>query len=124
MKQHAFIVALASAGLTACVTPGEQAGTLAELETLPSDVEEVYLDDSLDRAAQSYRRYLEEAPTSALTPEAMRRLADLQLEREYGVIGGGNIVEMASRGCPLLEVLVRFRQFSAGFGGYGRVFFG
>ena len=32
-----------------------------------------------------YRRFLEEAPESALTPEAMRRLADLKLEKEYGI---------------------------------------
>lgn len=94
MKRYPLIIALASAGLVACASTGDQGGTLAELETLPADVEEVYLDDSLDRAAQSYRRYLEETPKSALTPEAMRRLADLQLEREYGVITGKQIVEM------------------------------
>ena len=60
-----------------------------------ADVEEIYLEDSLERAAQSYRRYLEETPKSARTPEAMRRLADLQIEQAYGVIGKGEIVEMA-----------------------------
>ncbi len=72
----------------ACAAPIEQSGTLAELERVEPDVEEVYLADSLERAADSYRRYLTETEESELTPEAMRRLADLQLEREYGVIVG------------------------------------
>ncbi len=86
-----FALALQSA----CTTLDEQ-GTLAELQQVEADVEEVYLDDSLERAAQSYRRYLEETPESSLTPEAMRRLADLQIEQEYGILGDGEIVEMAA----------------------------
>ena len=80
----AFLLALA-----ACSTTSEQ-GTLAQLERVPADVEEVYVADSLERAAESYRRYLEETPRSARTPEAMRRLADLQIEQAYGVIGAGD----------------------------------
>ena len=38
---------------------------------------------------ESYRRYLEETSKSSMTPEAMRRLADLQIEQAYGVIGSG-----------------------------------
>ena len=90
------LLIFACAGLAGCASTVDEGGTLAELETMPADVEEVYLEDSLDRAAESYRRYLEETPQSELTPEAMRRLADLQLEQEYGVIGGARIVEMAA----------------------------
>ena len=88
-------LALVAAGLGGCATTGDQ-GTLAELGNVQADVEEIYLEDSLERAAQSYRRYLEETPKSARTPEAMRRLADLQIEQAYGVIGTGEIVEMAA----------------------------
>jgi tetratricopeptide (TPR) repeat protein len=35
---------------------------------------------------QSYKRFLEETPGSALVPEAIRRLADLKIEKEYGTI--------------------------------------
>jgi len=85
-RATAGLVVLATlAGCAGAGTPG----TLAELESVPADVDEVYLDDALERAAQSYRAYLEETPTSELTPEAMRRLADLQLEREYGIVGAG-----------------------------------
>ena len=93
MKRHAAISLLACVGLTACATTSDP-GTLAELGGVQADVDEVYLDDSLDRAADSYRRYLEETSESARTPEAMRRLADLQIEQAYGVIGSGELVEM------------------------------
>ena len=85
---------LVSIALLAGCAAAPNHGTLAELESVQADLEEIYLEDSLERAAASYRRYLEETSESAMTPEAMRRLADLQLEREYGVIGGGKIAEM------------------------------
>ncbi len=95
MRKTALLVPSLAAVLAACATTSEQ-GTLAELEQVPADVDEVYLEDSLELAAQSYRRYLEETSESALTPEALRRLADLQIEQEYGFIGRGEIVEMAA----------------------------
>jgi hypothetical protein len=95
MIRRTAIVA-ASLGLFACAATTSEKGTLAELESRQADLEEVLVADSLDRAAQSYRRYLEETPKSARTPEAMRRLADLQIEQAYGVLGSGDIVEMAA----------------------------
>ena len=90
------VVAVAGAGLVAC-TPTNPQGTIAELERVEASIDDVYLDDGLERAAQSYRRYLAETAEGPLTPEAMRRLADLQLEQEYGVLGsGGSPVEMAA----------------------------
>ncbi|MDH5454707.1 MAG: tetratricopeptide repeat protein [Gammaproteobacteria bacterium] len=80
--------------LAACSTNVRQQGTLAELEQVQADLSEVQLEDSLERAAQSYRRYLAETSENARTPEAMRRLADLQIEQAYGVIGSGEITEM------------------------------
>jgi TolA-binding protein len=75
--------------LAACAAPRES-GTLAELGRVEPDVEDIQLDDGLERAAASYRRYLNETPESARTPEAMRRLADLQIEQEFGVLGSGD----------------------------------
>jgi tetratricopeptide (TPR) repeat protein len=95
MKRQALIISLASVAVFGCATTSNQ-GTLAELEAVPADIEEVYVADSLERAAQSYRRYLDETSESARTPEAMRRLADLQIEQAYGVIGSGELVEMAA----------------------------
>ena len=92
ISRRFLIVSLFCCVLGACTTISEK-GTLAELKRVEADVDEVYLEDGLERAAQSYRRYLDETPESARTPEAMRRLADLQIEQEFGVIGNGELVE-------------------------------
>jgi len=94
MMRRAVSLGLLSACLAACSAPVRENGTLAELENVPADLTEVHLEDSLERAAQSYRRYLAETSENRRTPEAMRRLADLQIEQAYGVIGSGDMVEM------------------------------
>jgi tetratricopeptide (TPR) repeat protein len=94
-RGRSLLLACLCAGIGACSTAPQQ-GTLAELDRVSADVDEIYLADSLERAAESYRRYLEETAESAMTPEAMRRLADLQIEQEYGVIGGTAPIEMAA----------------------------
>src|SRR5882672_9612159 len=44
-----------------------------------------------------YRRFLEETPETQMTPEAMRRLADLKLEKQFGLhTGDGKPREMAA----------------------------
>jgi len=96
MIRNALGIALVATLLAACSAAPVKTGTLSELSAVKADLEDVYLDDSLERAAQSYRRYLEETSESAKTPEAMRRLADLQIEQAYGVIGDGEIREMAA----------------------------
>ena len=101
-----IIVTIAAAALGACAT-GNPPGTLAELDKVAADIDEVVLGDSLERAAQSYRQYLEETSESALTPEAMRRLADLQIEQEYGVISGATVElsapESAAKTSPVTD---------------------
>ena len=96
MRLRLFLSIVVALGLASCAAAPRPQGTLAELEGVAADTEEVFVADSLERAAQSYRRYLEETPRSARTPEAMRRLADLQIEQAYGVLGSGEIVEMAT----------------------------
>jgi TolA-binding protein len=81
---------LAGSVLSGCATVSDDHDTLADLKRVDADIDEVYVADSLERAADAYRRYLNETPESERTPEAMRRLADLQLEQEYGVLGGGD----------------------------------
>jgi tetratricopeptide (TPR) repeat protein len=94
MKQMRLLFGFCALALAACATSVREEGTLAELESVEGDLSEVYLEDSLERAAQSYRRYLQETSENARTPEAMRRLADLQIEQAYGVIGSDAMVEM------------------------------
>jgi hypothetical protein len=79
MNRGVILALLTSAGLAACSSTSERGGTLAELKRVSADTDEVLLADSLDRAAESYRRYLAETERNPRTPEAMRRLADLQL---------------------------------------------
>jgi TolA-binding protein len=95
MNRRITFVPLICVGLCACGTTAQR-GTLADLDAVPADLDDVYVQGSLEQAAESYRRYLDETPKSARTPEAMRRLADLQIEQAYGVIGNGDVVEMAA----------------------------
>ena len=87
---------LPAAALAAACASDPDKQTLARLHAVEPDVTEVKVDNSLDKAMGGYRKFLEEAPESALTPEAMRRLADLELEKEYGILGDGQIQEMAA----------------------------
>jgi tetratricopeptide (TPR) repeat protein len=73
-----------------------QHGTLAELRKVQPDLEEKTVEQGLDQAMEGYRRFLEEAPETAMTPEAMRRLADLQLEKQFGIHTNGKPREMAA----------------------------
>ena len=92
-----ILVGLSCAVLVACASaPVDQAGTLSQLDSMPAEVDDIHVADSLERAADSYRRYLDETSESAKTPEAMRRLADLQIEQAYGVMGHDDIKEMAT----------------------------
>ena len=58
-------------------------GTLGSLKDVNFEIKEEVIEGSLDKALESYQRYLEETPETAMTPEAIRRLADLKIEKEY-----------------------------------------
>src|SRR5262249_31382079 len=80
---------LVPALLAACAGGGD-GRTLAALDKAKPDLAEVRVENSLDQAMVGYQKYLDEAPESSLTPEAMRRLADLKLEKEYGPLGASS----------------------------------
>ena len=84
MIRNLTVLATIGILMSACTTSIVKSGTLGELNTVDADLQDVYLEDSLERAAQSYRRYLAQTSESKRTPEAMRRLADLQIEQVYG----------------------------------------
>jgi len=72
-------------------------GTLAGLRDVEPDTRDIPVEQGLDKAMDAYRRFLDETPESELTPEAMRRLADLQIEKEFGLrAGDGQPREMAA----------------------------
>jgi hypothetical protein len=101
MKRHPrAVLALMAASLISACAAQRDGGTLAQLHQMPADTAEIDVADSLERALQSYRRFLDETPDSTMTPEAMRRLADLQIERQFGIIGDGEIIELPAPDLP------------------------
>src|SRR5215469_16115278 len=80
----------------ACADHVDRSGTLATLHEVRPDTKEVPVVQGLERAEQSYGEFLKQAPNSRLAPEAMRRLADLKIEKEFGIEGDGKLVELAA----------------------------
>src|SRR5512146_568680 len=84
-----IVLALAfTVGCAARAKKPQTTGTLAELHNMRPDVQEVKVEQGLDQAMHHYRRFLEETPETAMAPEAMRRLADLQIEKQFGIRAG------------------------------------
>ena len=61
--------------------------TLTSLEQIDITVQDEQIEDSLHKAMQSYRKYIRTAPTSTMKPEAIRRLADLEVEKSFLIEG-------------------------------------
>src|SRR5947209_20291958 len=90
---------LALASMVGCAARAKKntAGTLADLHNVPPDVKDVTVANGLDQALEQYRQIVEETPKTAMTPEAMRRLADLHIEQQYGIrVGDEKPREMAA----------------------------
>jgi TolA-binding protein len=94
-----FLIAVLIVALAACAESPDK-GTLASLHKVPADTKDVpvQVSEGLDKAAQSYQRFLDDTPEGALTPEAMRRLADIKIEKEYGLLGDSRPVSKPAAG--------------------------
>src|SRR5262245_51343131 len=89
MRRFTIPLALVPALMIGCAArTTKTAGTLAELRDVKPDVQEAKIEQGLDQAMEQYRRFLEETPKSSMAPEAMRRLADLQIEKQFGINTG------------------------------------
>ena len=97
MRRMIAALLITPSAFAACVGDPDKR-TLGSLRSVEPDVVEVQVENGLDQAMHGYRRFLEEAPVSSLTPEAMRRLADLKLEKEYGFLGGEEVLPAPERG--------------------------
>ena len=96
MRRLAIPLVLAPVLVAGCAGHPDK-GTLAELRNVRPDVKEAQVEQGLEQAMLGYRRFLEETPETAMTPEAMRRLADLQVEKQFGIrAGDGKPREMAA----------------------------
>lgn len=67
---------------------GDTTGSIGELRRSSPDLTDVKIDGSTDLAIHSYREFLERTPEGGMTPEALRRLADLKIQKEYGTLEG------------------------------------
>jgi len=91
MLRRAIPIVVVSAFLGGCTAhhkPVNTQGTLADLQKVAPDGKDADTKESVDQAMQQYRKFLEESPETPMTPEAIRRLADLELEKEYGIHNG------------------------------------
>ncbi len=75
--------------LVACHSISDK-DTIAKLRHVQIEIKEEKIEGGLEKAMLSYQGFLEETPDSALTPEAIRRLADLKIEKEYGTFTEGD----------------------------------
>ncbi len=75
--------------VTGCASFNKE-GTLGSLDSVNLEIKEEVIVGSLEKAMESYQRYLEETPETAMTPEAIRRLADLKIEKEYSATAGND----------------------------------
>lgn len=88
--------------LTACSSLNNK-DTIAALRNKSIEIREEKIEGGFEEAMSSYRRFLEETPASALTPEAIRRLADLKLEKGYGTLDAGSGPAERKTVSPALE---------------------
>ena len=93
MRAHRAMFVVGAAVLAACSSAPPK-DTLATLHKVQPDLQDVKVEGGLDTAMHSYQRFLEETPETQRTPEAMRRLADLKIEKEYGLNGTGEMLEL------------------------------
>lgn len=88
MIRSVFIITLSVALLVLGACMGGKVArkdSIASLNKKKVEVKEAAIDDSLEKAVSAYRKFLEETDEeSEVTPEAIRRLADLQLEAGAG----------------------------------------
>src|SRR5262249_9682952 len=96
MRRFLAPMLIAPALLAGCATHHASQQTLADLHKVRPDLQEVTIEQGLDQAMEGYRRFLQETPETAMTPEAMRRLADLQLEKRSGICADGKPKGMAA----------------------------
>jgi len=116
MKRPLRLALILSPVLAAGCAPTPEKQTLAELRKVAADTADVRVEQGLDKAMESYQRYLVETPKTALTPEAMRRLADLKVEKQFGILGDGKLVELEAP-----ESAVGTNPSAAGVGAHERL---
>lgn len=100
--------------LAACASVSDRNGnTIATLRGVQIEIKEEKIEGGLEKAMLSYQRFLEGTPDSALTPEAIRRLADLKIEKEYGALMTGAGTAGRAKALPAPERETRPKTVSS-----------
>ncbi|GAA5445288.1 cell division coordinator CpoB [Microbulbifer sp. NBRC 101763] len=81
IARRCVLASTAALMLNACAVNSGK--TIGSLQNVDIEIKEEYIDGSLEKALASYQRYLQETPESNLTPEAMRRIADLKIKQAH-----------------------------------------
>ncbi|HEY8570514.1 tetratricopeptide repeat protein [Microbulbifer sp.] len=77
------LVTVASAALLLSACASNSGNTIGSLQKVDIKIQETHIDGSLEKALASYQKYLQETPETALTPEAIRRIADLKIKQAH-----------------------------------------
>ena len=77
-SEYLFILLGLSLQLASCSTQ-----TIGQIKEADVDLKDVKIEGGLDKAMQNYQVYLDKAPVVGLKPEAILRLADLELQKDY-----------------------------------------
>ncbi len=88
MSRARFILFIVFAGLLASCGTSSNKGSIGQLKDTKVDLSDSKIEGGFEKAMQSYQKFLEQTPESAMTPEALRRLADLKIQKEYGTLEG------------------------------------
>ena len=100
MNRIRYFIFAAPLMLAACASVSDGSrNTIAALRHVQIEIKEEKVEGGLEKAMLGYQRFLEGTPDSALTPEAIRRLADLKIQKEYGTLA--TVAETAGRGRAL-----------------------
>jgi tetratricopeptide (TPR) repeat protein len=88
MNRIRLLILMLPVVLVAChsINDGD---TIARLRHRKIKIKEEKIEGGLEKAMASYQGFLERTTDPVLTPEAIRRLADLKIEKEYGTITEG-----------------------------------
>ncbi len=87
-RLHFFLSLRIVVSCTTETGPVNNSASIGQLRTVKIDLTDVRVEASSEKAMQSYQKFLEQTPDAAMTPEALRRLADLKIQQEYGTLEG------------------------------------
>ena len=86
------------ATMLASCTSSSNKGSIGQLKDVKIELTDAKIEGGLEKAMQSYQKFLEQTPESSMTPDALRRLADLKIQKQYGTLEGATASE--KKGTP------------------------